>query len=345
MIRLHGSDRMRSAIVLVVLLVTSLAGWASSAHAAAREKVIYDGDFGIDDAMALILVARSPHFDLIGVTSVFGNAYIDDTTRNALFLRDYLGFAAPVARGAAKPIYGEASTPPVIHGANGLGGYDIPPIRSHVDPRPAAQMIVDLVRANPHQVTIFATGRMTNLAIALAEAPGITKLVKRVIIMGGAFGYGYAGPRTEQSVWAVAEANILGDPVSADAVINAGWPVTLIPLDVTIRTVMDKTYLDSLPGEDGKLIRAITRHTYVNAAGSMPVHDPSAVLYALLPTAYTMIQGAVRVGIQGLDFGQTLIARPNSFYFRPEFQGRPVVQVAVNVDAPTVLRLYKDTIR
>jgi purine nucleosidase len=215
----------------------------TSAQAAERQKIIYDTDPGVDDAMGLIFLARSPDVDLLGVTSVVGNSTIENTTRNALFLKDYLGFSAPVARGAAKPVYGDPPQIGDIHGANGLGNYNIPPIRSQIDSRPAYQMIIDLVRANPHEVTLICVGRLTNVAMALAEAPDITKLVKRVIIMGGAFGYSYRGPRTEKNIWAMAEANIGGDPYSAETVINAGWDVTLIPLDVTIRTIMDKAYL------------------------------------------------------------------------------------------------------
>ena len=64
-------------------------------------KVIYDTDPGVDDAMALLLLARHPGVDLLGVTTVFGNGGIDTVTRNALHLKDRFGFAAPVLRGAS----------------------------------------------------------------------------------------------------------------------------------------------------------------------------------------------------------------------------------------------------
>jgi inosine-uridine nucleoside N-ribohydrolase len=340
--QLRRTRNLGKVVVAIALLFSSAIAFCTSVQAAEREKVIYDTDPGIDDAMGLILLARSPDFDLLGVTTVFGNSTIENTTRNALFLKDYLGFLAPVARGAAKPLYGDPPQVGDIHGANGLGNYDIPPVRSHIDPRPADQMIIDLVRANPHQVTIVSVGRLTNLAMALAEAPDLTKLAKRIIIMGGAFGYSYGGQRTEKNIWAFAEANIAGDPSSAEAVINAGWDVTLIPLDVTVRTVMDKAYLDSLPGKDGELIRGITKQTYVNAEGATAVHDSSAIFYALRPSAYTTVEGLVRVGVGGMDDGQTMIVPPDSENLA--FKGRPVVRVAVGVDAASVLSLYRETI-
>ena len=77
----------------------------------ARLKVIYDTDPGVDDAMALLLLSRHPRIDLIGATTVFGNATIDTTTRNALYLKQAFGFSAPVARGAAKPINAPVGPP------------------------------------------------------------------------------------------------------------------------------------------------------------------------------------------------------------------------------------------
>ena len=329
-------------------LVLSLAlgtGPAFAQEPPTPEKVIYDADFGIDDAMALILLARRPDVALLGVTTVFGNAQIADTTRNALFLKDYLGLSAPVARGAAKPLMGPTPPPPAwIHGANGLGNYPVPVPRAALDPRSAPQLIIDLVRAHPGEVTILAVGRLTNLATALALAPDLPHLVKRVVIMGGAFGYNYLGQRSGSNPFSVAEANIGGDPEAADEVINAGWPVTLVPLDVTIRTVMDRAYLTALPGKDGALIRAITRQTYVNAQGCMPVHDSSAVFYALRPSAYTTVEGVVRVEPgTGPAAGITVMAPPGSR--DPGFAGHGTVHVATGVDAPAVLAFYAQSLR
>jgi len=149
-------------------------------------KVIYDTDPGIDDAMALLLLPRHPDVELIGVTSVFGNHNVETTTRNALFLKQTFGFDAPVARGAAMAIGASVGGPPPVHvhGGNGLGDIPIPAITAKLDPRPAAQLIVDLVWAFPGEVTIIAVGRMTNLALAIRLDPGIVKLVKAVSVMG-----------------------------------------------------------------------------------------------------------------------------------------------------------------
>src|SRR5215475_7950090 len=103
----------------------------SSVRGLRMHKIIYDTDPGVDDAMALLLLARHPGVELIGVTTVFGNHTVETTTRNALYLKQLFGFAAPVARGAGEPIVlPRLGGPPVhVHGGNGLGDIPIPEIR------------------------------------------------------------------------------------------------------------------------------------------------------------------------------------------------------------------------
>jgi inosine-uridine nucleoside N-ribohydrolase len=314
-------------------------------------KVIYDTDPGVDDAMALLLLARHPEIELIGVTTVFGNATIETTTRNALYLKQSFGFEAPVAKGAAKPVNAAAAAPAVtfVHGDNGLGNIPIPEVTATVDARPAAQLIIDLVRANPHEVTIVAVGRMTNLAEAIAQDPGIVPLVKAVSVMGGAFGRnGHYG-----NVTPVAEANIIGDPVAADIVFGANWPMTIVGLDVTHESVMTDEYVSDLArraGRDGAFLWEVSRF-YANFyttsrqfLNGFAVHDSSAVAAVLHPEFFTYVSGAVRVVPDGIAKGQTIV-RPEGHYDRArDWDGRPSCQVAVTVDAPAFLKFYADTI-
>ncbi len=317
----------------------------------ARLKVIYDTDPGIDDAMALLLLARHPRIELIGVTTVFGNATIETTTRNALFLKQRFGFAAPVARGAAKAI-DAASPPPAVahvHGDNGLGNIPIPPVTATADPRTAVKLIIDLVRANPHEVTIVAVGRMTNLAEAIAADPGIVPLVKAVSVMGGAFGRnGHSG-----NVTPVAEANIYGDAAAADIVFGAAWPMTIIGLDVTMQSVMSEDYIAGLArdaGADGEFLRDISVHYarfYASSgfvSSGFPAHDSSAVAAALHPEMFGYLDGAVRVVTDGVARGQTILRPTGSFPRATGFDNRPACRVAVTVDSAAFLDFYRDTV-
>ena len=155
-----------------------------------KHKVIYDTDPGVDDAMALVFQARHPDIELLGLTSVFGNATIETTTRNARFLAGRFAPGVPVAQGAAAPLKRAAPEPLAwIHGDNGLGNIAIETgSEAALDARPAHRFIIDTVRAHPGEVTLIAVGPLTNLALALADDPQIAPLVKQVVIMGGAFG-------------------------------------------------------------------------------------------------------------------------------------------------------------
>ena len=92
-------------------------------------KVIFDTDPGIDDAMALLYLSKLPQIELLGITTVVGNADLATTTRNALFLKERFGLAAQVVQGAAKTLDGvEKAEPVIVHGVNGLCEIDIPAV-------------------------------------------------------------------------------------------------------------------------------------------------------------------------------------------------------------------------
>jgi inosine-uridine nucleoside N-ribohydrolase len=314
-------------------------------------KVIFDTDPGVDDAMALLLLARHRDVELLGITTCFGNATIDTTTRNALYLKQLFGVTAPVAKGAAGPLAGgKASEPPTfVHGDNGLGDIAIPEVTATADPRPAARLIIDLVRAHPGEITIIAVGRMTNLAVAMRLDPGIVPLVKAVSVMGGAFGRnGHTG-----NVTPVAEANIWGDPVAADVVFGAGWPLTIVGLDVTHESVMTDAYVQDLArdaGRDGQFLWDVSRfyagfYTSTGQTRSgFAVHDSSAVAYALHPEFFSVERGAVRVVTEGIAFGQTILRPEGYFDHARDWDGRPSVNVCVGVDAQAFLKFYRDVI-
>ncbi len=218
-------------------------------------KVIFDTDPGVDDAMALLFLHNHPDIDLIGITTVFGNASIETTTRNALFLKREWGIPAPVARGEGKtynPMRNPVDWPVMIHGHDGLGNINVPEtIDLPVDPRSAPRFIIETVRANPGEVTLIAVGRMSNLAYALKEDPEIAGLVKQVIIMGGAFD-------VPGNITPAAEANIHGDPEAADAVMTAPWKVVVVGLDVTMKTVMTRRRLAELTAQNGEHLKLLS---------------------------------------------------------------------------------------
>lgn len=310
-------------------------------------KVIFDTDPGVDDAMALLFLHRHPQVQLLGVTTVFGNAAIETTTRNALFLCEAFGIDAPVARGAGvtfDPTRPTGPFPDMIHGVNGLG--DIPltdPIR-RPDPLDAADFIIQTLRRNPGEVSLIAVGRMTNLAEALRRDPHIASLVKDVTIMGGAF-------FEPGNVSPAAEANIHGDPEAADLVLGAAWKVAVIGLDVTTTTAMTRGELAELAKTGGPAVELLNdlSQRYIDFYGhylpeAMLVHDTCACAYVVAPELFQMAQGQMRVVCGGIADGQTIL-KPHGRHFPPgPWDHRPVQKAAIRAKVAPLMALIHRTL-
>lgn len=313
-------------------------------------KVIFDSDPGVDDAMAILFLASQPDVQLLAITTVFGNHTIDVTTRNALYLVESFDIPAIVSKGAASPLVGlQPATVESFHGVNGLGGVELDEISGdRIDPRPAHQLIIDLVNENPGEVSIIAVGRMTNLALALSLEPEIVSKVKEIVVMGGAFGFfGHSG-----NITPIAEANIHGDAVAADKVFSAAWPLSVVGLDVTQKTIMSHEYLERLAdvgGRAGKFMRDITRvyedaHFKSGETRGIYVHDSSAVAYFLDRNLFERREGPLLVSTVGVTIGQT-IQKPNSrLELDAEWDQRPTQTICTNVDEKKLLELFQRSI-
>jgi purine nucleosidase len=249
--------------------------------------VYLDCDTGIDDSLAIAYLMAHPDVDLVGVGTVFGNIDAHRAARNTL---DLLALSpeewgshdsVPVAIGAEKPLAGRwPGGPAHIHGANGVGDIDLP--RSPRDPDGnAADLLIRLAHQYQGRLRVLAIGPLTNLAQALEREPGLASLVESVVVMGGA-------AKAPGNVTPVAEANIFNDPDAADRVLSAGWPVTLVTLDVTMEQVLEETDRAALLAADRPLPQALGQMLdlyyafYVDAFGRRcaPLHDPLAAAVA-----------------------------------------------------------------
>lgn len=307
------------------------------------QKVIFDTDIGIDDAMALLFLHHAPGIDLLAIISGFGNASIANTTRNALHMKEYFDIRAPVYRGAALPITAglPESYPDFVHGSNGLGDIEFVPPALAAEPVAGAQAIVELARRYPHEICIVAVGRMTNLAHALRLCPELPTLVPQVIVMGGAFGNnGHCG-----NVTPFAEANIAGDPVAAEQIFNSGLNITVVGLDVTEETIATSEFFDTLlhrAGKSGDFIHRISRfylefHRQLNGSYACPVHDSSAVACLLMPELFVTRSGHVRVTTGGKYCGRTEFSEPQS-------GSGASCRICTAVDSEALLQLYLRTL-
>jgi purine nucleosidase len=189
-------------------------------------RIILDCDPGHDDAMAILLAHGCPEIDLAAITTVAGNHTLDLTTLDALRICTLAGIkGVPVAAGCAAPLIRPLLTAPEIHGVSGLEGHRWGEPAVRPVPEHAVDVIVELVMSAPGEITLVPTGPLTNIAMAVRREPRVVERAREVVLMGGAY--------TRGNVTPAAEFNIYVDPEAAAIVFDAGWPVTMIGLEVT----------------------------------------------------------------------------------------------------------------
>lgn len=272
--------------------------------------VFLDCDTGIDDALALAYLLRSPLAELVGISTVSGNTDAALAAVNSLGLLALAGRAdVPVAVGAhhfLEEEYGGGS--PHVHGDDGIGGVTLPAGGEPVDEDPA-DLLLRLAREHRGELRLVAIGPLTNLALALRRHPELPGLLHSVTVMGGA-------GLVPGNVSAVAEANIWHDPAAAVEVVAADWDLTLVPLDATMRHLMTEEHRAVLLASEDPLAQAIGAALdfyfdfYVSHFGerTAAMHDPMAAAVALDAIA---VASAPRVHVEvdatrGPGRGQTL---------------------------------------
>lgn len=292
---------MRTAILFVVLALTGLVSSAQKRLVLIDQ----DGSGpGGSNQMAMLALLESPQTKVLGITMVTGDAWRDEETQHTLRMLELTGHAdVPVARGAVFPLvrteeetrlsaaldgnvawlgaWGKRQTilqktpdgmkpvtvkHPEIHGA-----YEIPPMpegQPTVKPiaEDAAHFLVRQVRAYPHEVTIYAAGPLTNIALAIAIDPEFASLTKGIVLMGGSL-----NPQTEDPEFATDprhEFNFWFDPEAAHIVLRADWPrVDVTTTDVSIKAPYTQQMVDEIAKSDRPAARYIVdwsqKHHYL----------------------------------------------------------------------------------
>jgi pyrimidine-specific ribonucleoside hydrolase len=313
-------------------------GW-HDAPVADRTPLVIDTDPGIDDALALLLALASPEVDVRLVTTVHGNVDLARTTDNALRVLHLAGRAdVPVAAGARDSlVYRQPERAGHVHGEAGLGGVLLPPSPAPAGPRPAVVAMAELLMASRTPVTVAAIGPWTNVALLLATYPEAAGRIGRLVLMGGSASRG-------GNVTAAAEFNVWADPEAAQRVLGSGLPTVLVPLDVTLPTVLSAEGIAGFAGAGrvGATAAAILQQ-YLDHARSaygtpgVVVHDALALTEAILPgTLGTVRRDVVVDTTLGAGRGQTLVDR------RSVSASPTAVEVAETVDSDTATAFLVD---
>ena len=288
-------------------------------------KVILDMDPGIDDALALLLALRSPEIQVLGITTVAGNAPVEMTSANARRVLDYLGVS---------------DIPVDYHGPDGLGQCSLPPPGLPLHPAKAWDFLAQLISQTPGEITLVATGPLTNVALAFQYHPELPKLLARLVVMGGAYGFTPYGKGNQTPF---AEFNIWQDPEAARIVFSSEVDIVAIGLDISMNpaTCLTSQHLEQIKAIHtpvawlaAKLVEyAMERH------GRCELHDPLALATLLDASLFDFISAPVEViSGNGWDRGITRILSSDSCQLSAD--SSQLIHVASGVDGPRFLKLF-----
>ena len=258
--------------------------------------IILDCDPGHDDAFALIVAAK--FCNVLGVTTVAGNAPLELTTRNARIILDLCGSTAPLHSGADKPLVQPPVFADYVHGKSGMDGAELPEPSRPADSTHAIDFIIDMVRSRD-DVWLVPTGPLTNIALALTRAPDIAARLRGISLMGG----GRFGNRTPS-----AEFNIWLDPEAAATVFMSGAPIVMAGLHLTHEFQASPSRIaavESAHPRVGPLLAGLLRFfsgTYVNrhvGFEGAAMHDVCSVLAVTHPELFETSSKYVAVDLHG----------------------------------------------
>lgn len=273
-----------------------------------KRRIILDCDPGHDDAVAILLAGIAEEIELLGIVSVAGNSYVENTTRNALILTEMAKLNVPVFRGSSKPLLRKQIVAPDIHGESGLEGANLPLPTRKAEEKSYLEFMAETVEEFPGEITFVAVGPLTNIAKFVLNYPHLVPKVKELAIMGGGIKFGNVTPR--------AEFNIYADPEAAQIVFNAGFNLTVFPLDVTHQA---KIYMNEIKEMQNfrseitskmGLLLEFFHQTYFDIfkIEGAPLHDPCTIAYLINPEIFEFEEFYAQVETKGeLTYGETVV--------------------------------------
>ncbi|EES3442955.1 ribosylpyrimidine nucleosidase [Escherichia coli] len=246
-----------------------------------KRKIILDCDPGHDDAIAIMMAAKHPAIDLLGITIVAGNQTLDKTLINGLNVCQKLEINVPVYAGMPQPIMRQQIVADNIHGETGLDGPVFEPLTRQAESTHAVKYIIDTLMASDGDITLVPVGPLSNIAVAMRMQPAILPKIREIVLMGGAYGTGNFTPS--------AEFNIFADPEAARVVFTSGVPLVMMGLDLTNQTVCTPDVIARMERAGG------------------PVHDATCIGYLINPDGIKTQEMYVEVDVNsGPCYGRTV---------------------------------------
>jgi inosine-uridine nucleoside N-ribohydrolase len=317
--------KIRSLLLSIVgVLLLAPSGWGQGK----KRMIIFDQDAGGPggtDMVSLLVLLQAPDVDILGVTVVTGDAWRDEEVAHALRLLELMGRTdIPVAPGAVFPLvrtkagtelWEQVNGKITYHGAwtqrpTSHGPYEVPPLKegnptTKALDEDAAHFLVRMVHQFPHEVTIYAGGPMTNLALALSLDPHFAELCKGLVLMGGSI-----NPRTDNPEFAFNprhEFNLWFDPEASHIVLRAHWPSIIVTtVDVSIETQLSQEMFDQISKAQTPAAQYIAKYSH---AGRGYLWDELAAAAWLDPSLITNTRKVyMDVSLdRGASYGDVLI--------------------------------------
>lgn len=274
--------------------------------------------------IALFLAHRFA--DVVGITTVSGNAPLEATTANALLATSVLQVDTPVHAGARKPLTSDAVHAQGIHGTDGLGGVHR---MEHNRETASEDAVAFLLDSADKDIWIVPLGPLTNIAHAIQARPDWVENIAGISLMGGSTTIG--------NVTSVAEFNVFADPEAAEVVFSSGAKIKMCGLNLTHQFQIDESTIDALREVDSALgnfsIQSfnylLTRIESLTGDRRAPMHDPCAVLALTHPELFRFEELAVSVELNGVHTrGMTVIDQRTT-----RRRSKPNVYVAQSIDS------------
>ena len=305
-----------------------------------KTKLILDCDPGHDDAVAILLAARHPKLDLLGITVAAGNQTLENTQQNARKVLQWVGEDLPVYAGCPGPLVRQKLIAADIHGSTGLDGPVFPPLTKELEAEHAVHFIIRTLLASAGDITVVTTGPMTNLALAIRLEPRIVEKIHRIVLMGGSY--------TNGNVTPAAEFNILADAEATHICFTCGRPITMVGLDVTRKVLCYPEIVERMKRIENpasELFAALMAHfcrTQKEIFGweGGPLHDPVTVASLIDPKLLTLKPMNVQIDLRSTQsYGRT-----NCDYFG-YLQLPPTADVAVDIDVERFWDIIEEGLR
>lgn len=250
-----------------------------------KRKIILDCDPGHDDAVAILMAAKHPTIELLGVTVVAGNQVLEKTLRNALNVCQYLNLDVPVYKGCSLPMCRtEQVIAANIHGKTGLDGPVFDELMKKEEPKHAVNFIIDTLMASDGDITLVPVGPLTNIGMAMRMEPRIIDKIQQIVLMGGSYQLGNMTP--------AAEFNIYADPEAANVVFTSKRPIVMNGLDLTRQALCYPAIVERMRKNKNRAAQLFcdlmeffgkTQKEVFGWEGG-PLHDPTTIAYLIDPS-------------------------------------------------------------